>query len=425
MEQCTGLDYCFFPQQYTTRTLAISRSSTPYRWSNCWCCLAFSRHLYGWRCARYVAAWSIESLSNVNVLGFWRPVVGIDAFDLREDEIDITPWLPVLCDGKSHSFEIKVVGLTDDGNGNAKISSIGGYWVVTGKVFLWLDLANSTTTGSPPNIVRPSPQFFITAEAGKEGNNPNNTLNYQVLAQRQITTTNTITTSEGSKEVSFSQSLSFSNLAAFVNNGNNQTNNAITSGTDTSSSGYTRKFAYPLLVFSAISMSPAGAMTLDGRMDRTKNVQVIGNSVFPSPLDAFASQGPFEASLETNRQNGTAFFFQDATKKVANGAGRTEQTLALQGFKNLKPSAPQMPMEAGAQLYSRHILAANNSIIADSASGMGIGRFVIDNSEDTQLMFEFPIVTQEQVKGGKVIVNSDPDRPLDMNKMLLSLVKSN
>jgi hypothetical protein len=29
------------------------------------------------------------------VPGFWRPVVGIDAFDLREDVIDITPWLPV------------------------------------------------------------------------------------------------------------------------------------------------------------------------------------------------------------------------------------------------------------------------------------------------------------------------------------------
>ena len=34
------------------------------------------------------------------VPGLWRPVVGIDAFDLKEDEIDITPWLPLLCDDK-------------------------------------------------------------------------------------------------------------------------------------------------------------------------------------------------------------------------------------------------------------------------------------------------------------------------------------
>ena len=50
--------------------------------------------------------------------GFWRPVVGIDAFDLKEDEIDISPFLPILSDGEEHSFEIRVVGIDDDGSGN-------------------------------------------------------------------------------------------------------------------------------------------------------------------------------------------------------------------------------------------------------------------------------------------------------------------
>ena len=64
------------------------------------------------------------------VPSFWRPLVGIDAFDLREDEIDITPWLPLLCDGNQHSFEIRIAGLTDDGNGNAQLTnSVGSYWV--------------------------------------------------------------------------------------------------------------------------------------------------------------------------------------------------------------------------------------------------------------------------------------------------------
>lgn len=49
------------------------------------------------------------------VPGLWRPVVGIDTFDLREHEIDITPWLPILCDGDEHSFEIRVAGIEDDG----------------------------------------------------------------------------------------------------------------------------------------------------------------------------------------------------------------------------------------------------------------------------------------------------------------------
>jgi len=65
------------------------------------------------------------------VPGFWRPIVGIDAFDLRQHEIDVTPWLPVLCDGASHAFEIRVVGLNDDGKSHATISdSVGSFWVV-------------------------------------------------------------------------------------------------------------------------------------------------------------------------------------------------------------------------------------------------------------------------------------------------------
>ncbi|QSS62279.1 peptide-N4-(N-acetyl-beta- glucosaminyl)asparagine amidase A [Histoplasma capsulatum] len=72
--------------------------------------------------------------------GFWKPIVGIDAFDLREPEIDITPFLPVLADGQSHSFTIKVVGLGDVENGIAEISdTVGSYWVVTGKIFIYLE----------------------------------------------------------------------------------------------------------------------------------------------------------------------------------------------------------------------------------------------------------------------------------------------
>lgn len=43
-----------------------------------------------------------------------RPIAGIQAFDLRQHQIDITPWLPLLCDGKRHTFAIRVVGVEDD-----------------------------------------------------------------------------------------------------------------------------------------------------------------------------------------------------------------------------------------------------------------------------------------------------------------------
>jgi len=81
-------------------------------------------------------AWPFPVIFTGGVVpGLWRPIVGIDAFDMKEDEIDITPWLPILCDGKSHNFTILVSGLDDNGRGSAELSNATeSYWLVTGKV---------------------------------------------------------------------------------------------------------------------------------------------------------------------------------------------------------------------------------------------------------------------------------------------------
>lgn len=63
------------------------------------------------------------------VTGFWRPEVGIDTFDLKEDEVDLTPWLSVLSDDRDHTYEIRVMGLAGDGQGNAILTTVGNYWV--------------------------------------------------------------------------------------------------------------------------------------------------------------------------------------------------------------------------------------------------------------------------------------------------------
>lgn len=78
-------------------------------------------------------AWPFPIIFTGGVVpGLWRPIVGIDAFDLREDEVDVSPWLPLLCDGNSHSFEIRVAGISDDGKGHGQITNeIGNYWVRT------------------------------------------------------------------------------------------------------------------------------------------------------------------------------------------------------------------------------------------------------------------------------------------------------
>lgn len=81
-------------------------------------------------------AWPFPIIFTGGVVpGLWRPIVGIDAFDLKEDEVDITPWLPLVCDGNSHNFTIRISGLNDYANSTAELSeTTDSYWLVTGKV---------------------------------------------------------------------------------------------------------------------------------------------------------------------------------------------------------------------------------------------------------------------------------------------------
>ena len=98
------------------------------------------------------------------VPGLNRPIVGIDAFDLREHEIDITPWLPLLCNGAEHTFEIRVAGILDDGKNSGTITeTVGSSWYVTGKIFVWLDEdLESVTTGWAPTLFLPIPEISVS-----------------------------------------------------------------------------------------------------------------------------------------------------------------------------------------------------------------------------------------------------------------------
>lgn len=145
--------------------------------------------------------------------GFWRPIVGIDAFDLRQHEIDVTPWLPLLCDGASHTFEIRVAGLNDDGAGHATLSEVvGSYWVVTGTIFLFLGPDGSVTTGTSPSIDTPLPEIEISSSITTNSTGANDTLEYTTAVSRDIVITSTVKSSSGTRKASWTQSLSYTNF---------------------------------------------------------------------------------------------------------------------------------------------------------------------------------------------------------------------
>ena len=312
------------------------------------------------------------------VPGFWRPIVGIDAFDLRQHEIDVTPWLPLLCDGASHTFEIRVSGLSDDGAGHATLAeTVGSYWVVTGTIFLFLGAEGSRTTGSQPSADIPPPEIRISSSLTTNPKGANQSLTYTTTVNRFLSISSTIKSSTGSSHATWTQSLSYSNYNALKSQGFTQYTSQNTSGRDTSSSTYTNSYAYPLTVNSSFSVSPAGAVGINGTLSHGLTTNIFGPSVFPSGIQSFnvttpsmfsasgaqsqplrlpASLPPLSGALLTTTQSGSASYL--SAGKASYSFGTTTQEFDFKGAELSDPSAIY-------ELYHRHVRAVNATVIVD------------------------------------------------------------
>ncbi|KAK5724528.1 hypothetical protein LTR15_004574 [Elasticomyces elasticus] len=306
------------------------------------------------------------------VPGLWRPIVGIDAFDLREDEINITPWLPLLCDGNPHNFTIKVSGLNDT-DGTATLSeTTDNYWLVTGKVFVWLDQAGHITTGSGPHTITPTPAFQISSIIGTTTNGTNDTLQYSVTAQRSLSFESTIYLSHGSEHASWRQTLSFSNNGSFSDGGNAQINTQQTTGYDISSSGYARHISYPLYADS-IYVALQDNISYTATVNRGKDIQTVGKAVFPTGLESFAATKQlhghgFQGTSLTTVQNGNATYLQNTTTSASFSFGTTQQDMVFSGIETgIGASDMGFPAISGTrELFKRHVLAVNSTVVDDN-----------------------------------------------------------
>ena len=318
------------------------------------------------------------------VPGFWRPIVGIDAFDLRQHEIDVTPWLPLLCDGASHTFEIRVAGLNDDGAGHATLSeTVGSYWVVTGTIFLFLGADGSITTGSEPSIDAPPPEIQISSSLTTNFTGANETLGYMTTITRSLSISSTIKTSSGSTPAKWTQSLSYSNFNALTAQGFIQYTSQNTSGTDTSSSTYTNTYTYPITVNSSFSVSPAGNIGINGTISHGLIFDVFGPSVFPSGIQSFnvttpsiinpsgsqpqtfqlpESRPSFSGALLSTTQTGSASYLSAGNASYS--FGTTTQDFDFKGAELNDPAATY-------ELYHRHVMAVNSTITIDEQTIAG------------------------------------------------------
>ncbi|KAJ6186954.1 hypothetical protein N7519_001862 [Penicillium mononematosum] len=262
--------------------------------------------------------------------GYWRPVVGTDAFDLRQPEIDISPFLPMVQDGKQHSFEIRVTGLNVSADGKATFANtVGSYWVVTGNIFIYIDDNSSDSKATiardknGPMVDAPLPVFAVTR-------------NLRVFSVK-------------SSLYSWSQTLLFSNHGLLNQQGYSQVNRQLTTGNNTITElgdapiSNSITFQYPLVVNATYGITSNG-MTIDSWMMRGLDFESTGGlgiSTYTS------SSGP---SYLHASQSGTARY------KSITGGSSSSWGDTTNVFKS----------QMNGQSYHRSVHAVNGTVVSDT-----------------------------------------------------------
>ncbi|KAI1162692.1 peptide N-acetyl-beta-D-glucosaminyl asparaginase amidase A-domain-containing protein [Nemania serpens] len=245
--------------------------------------------------------------------GAWRPIVGIDAYELPSFEIDVTPWLGLLTDGKSHNYALRVVGYdisSEDG-----IGPVGENWWVSGSVFVWTDEAGKQTKIEGFKSETPPPLFdfqpTLGTHAAEDGTVTNTSFYYSLTATRSLKISSKITSGGRSRLISWSQNVSYSNIQNMTDFAFNQSLKMISSGGHSSSaSDIVSSYRYPMNLFSAYKVQSEGATTNPGSVlclvDRSKSTDGISILRFLTGT----STGP--ETLRT-RQNVTSNYHWNST----------------------------------------------------------------------------------------------------------------
>uniref|UniRef100_J3KXH7 Peptide N-acetyl-beta-D-glucosaminyl asparaginase amidase A N-terminal domain-containing protein n=1 Tax=Oryza brachyantha TaxID=4533 RepID=J3KXH7_ORYBR len=133
----------------------------------------------------------------------WRPITGIGSFDLPTYDIDITPFLGKLLDGKEHDFGFGVTNALD-------------VWYIDANLHLWLDHKSEKTSGSL--ISYDAPQLVLNVDSRFSG------LDGQFVtgANRHISATGAVKSSYGEVTTNFYQRFSYENSNVYSKNGSVQ-----------------------------------------------------------------------------------------------------------------------------------------------------------------------------------------------------------
>ncbi|EGO61434.1 hypothetical protein NEUTE1DRAFT_128035 [Neurospora tetrasperma FGSC 2508] len=308
-----------------------------------------------------------------------RPIAGIEAFDLKEHEIDITPWLAVLTDGKPHEFTIRIAGINDtassssSGHNAVLTDHVNESWYVTGKIFIWTDShSHSNSIGSNnnnnnndnklPTIDGLTPLITVSSIRAPPSSSNSSTpesITYTTSVKRSLRVRSPL--------VTWTQTLSYTNKGLVSAQGYNQFNDMLISGSESSSSSsssthdYETSYTFPLLANSTYSVSPQGNLSISGHLIQGKTVVVSGQMTFPDyDTVAFNGEGKSprykESRLETKKE-GQAWYEQTGDGKNSTGSGDSKQVFTFGGV--------EAQGGRGEELYFRDVEARAGRVVRD------------------------------------------------------------
>ncbi|KAI1659327.1 hypothetical protein F4813DRAFT_29006 [Daldinia decipiens] len=291
--------------------------------------------------------------------GAWRPIVGIDAFELPSFEIDISPWLGLITDGQPHAFQVRVVGF--DTSAEDGIGPVGENWWVSGSVFTWLDdtVEQTVMQNFESNITTPSFEFHpvVGTAISDNGTVTNTSLYFSLIASRNITVSSIIEKGNITREVAWTQSLSFSNIQNMTDLAFNQSLAMVASGSfSDSTSNIISHYTYPFNLFSAYDVASSGATSNPGSVfcmaDRSKLLDGI------SILSFLTGTSVGSESLET-RQNVTSSYHWNRT--IVEGTKGLDTMNGEVWLSHISATGN----EAGVATYHRYAKEKNDSILVD------------------------------------------------------------
>lgn len=299
-----------------------------------------------------------------------RPLVGIQAFDMREHEIDISPFLGSLCDGEEHTFTLDVVGVNDSTT-TAELVTVPMHWVLSGKIFLWLDDESSITTGAKPKVTVSDLDY--TADKVEEAGGQ---IKVTHEVRRQVTATARITTQRGKKERSWRQTSLMNSQTVLAKKGDVQNTAGMYTHEDQAllenAVVLSTRARYPIASNSEYR-APDGDYDLSLTADLLQgcDLEIRGRRANPAGLEPFIDKLGTRydgTSLKTWRK-GKAFFYQYEGGNKSSGFGDSHQKYSLTALRKLQPHL--RPDARGPILYGREVVITNETTTLDKELAFG------------------------------------------------------